>query len=450
MQREGWGSKIAFILAASGSAIGLGNIWRFPYQTGMNGGAAFVLIYLVSVVSFGVSLFLAEITLGRFTKRNPVGAFKTIKPNSKWFLVGILGIVTAIGILSYYAVIAGWTLYYGVIGLFKGFKGFTSETLVKQTFLSFSTNTQLNIFLLFVFVFLTVSVVSFGIKSGIEKLTKTLMPLLFVIIIYLAINSILSPGASKGLSFYLKPDFSKINPKVVLFAITQAFFSLSLGMGTMVTYGSYLSKDDYLPSSALLVSITDTFVAFMAGLIIFPILFTVSGLTPKEGPALVFIVLPVVFSKISGGSLFGTLFFFLLVIAALTSTVSLLEVPVAYFIDEKKWSRKKASLITGSLAFLLGIPSVLSFGQVKFLERLPIVGKPFLDLMDIVWGNLSLIVGALFLAIFVGYVWGINNAVSEIESGKKRFKLKKIWSFILKYFAPPTIIIILVAYAVSL
>ncbi len=450
MKREDWGSKLAFILAASGSAIGLGNIWRFPYQTGINGGAAFVLVYLIAVFTLGVSLFLAEITFGRYTRKNPVGAFLKTKPKSPWYLVGILGVITAVGILSYYAIIAGWTLYYGFIGLFKGFSVFSKESVVKEVFSSFVSNTPLNIFLLFLFIFITVLIVSLGVKAGIEKLTKTLMPLLFLILIYLAVVSVLSPGAKKGLEFYLKPDFSKINPKVILFAMTQAFFSLSIGMGTMITYGSYLPKEDYLPSSAFMVSLTDTLVAIMSGLIIFPILFTVPGVSPQEGPSLVFIVLPAVFSKISGGNVFGVLFFFLLVIAALTSTISLLEVPVAYFIDEKGWGRKKAALIVGLSAFLLGLPSALSFGQIKFLSKIPIIKKPFLDLMDILWGNFSLMIGSFFIAIFVGYIWGIKNAIKEIESGQKKFPLSKFWGFLIKYLAPPIIFIIFTVYALNL
>ncbi len=445
-KRGGWGSKIAFILAASGSAIGLGNIWRFPYQTGMNGGAAFVLVYLLAAFTVGLTLFLAEVSLGRTTKKNPVGAFKTKKPNSPWFLVGILGVFTAVMILSYYAVIAGWTVGYSV----KALKGDFSKTLTKgsvqQMFSNFSSNIGLNFLLLFIFIALTVIVVSFGIKGGIEKLTKILMPVLFLILIYLAIKSISFEGASKGLLFYLKPDFSKINSKVVLFAITQAFFSLSLGMGTIMTYGSYLSDKDYLPSSALWVVSLDTFVALMAGLIIFPTLFTVPGMTPAQGPSLVFVVLPVVFSKISGGAIFGSLFFFLLLIAALTSTISLLEVPVAYLIDEKKWNRKTAAFIVGLISFLFGIPSILANKPGNFFNKLPFLNKDFLSIMDFLWGNVSLLVGGFFIAIFVAYVWKYNNAIKEINKSGKSFKLGKIWGLFLKFILPPILIIIILSY----
>jgi NSS family neurotransmitter:Na+ symporter len=444
-KRGGWGSKMAFILAASGSAIGLGNIWRFPYQTGMNGGAAFVLIYIIAAFTVGLTLFLAEVSLGRATKRNPVGAFKEKKPKSPWFSVGILGVFTAVMILSYYAVIAGWTVGYSI----KALKGDFSKTLTKASvqkmFSSFSSNIGLNFLLLFIFISLTIIVVSFGIKGGIEKITKILMPVLFIILIYLAIKSVTFEGASKGLLFYLKPDFSKINSKVILYAITQAFFSLSLGMGTIMTYGSYLSDSDYLPSSALWVVSLDTFVAIMAGLIIFPTLFTVPGMSPAQGPSLVFVILPVVFSKISGGAIFGSLFFFLLLIAALTSTISLLEVPVAYLIDEKKWNRKKAALAVGFVSFLFGIPSIFANKPGNFFNNIPFLKKDFLSIMDFMWGNISLLTGGFFIAIFVGYIWKYNNALKEINKSGKIFNFGKLWGFFLKFILPPILFIIILS-----
>ncbi len=445
-ERGGWGSKVAFIFAAAGSAVGLGNIWRFPYQTGMNGGAAFVFVYLIAVFLIGLAVFLAEVSMGRMTKKNPVGAFKQIKPKSPWFLVGILGVFTAVMILSYYGVIAGWTLGYAVKAIRGDFSHKLTEEFVQNMFAHFSSNIGLNLILFSLFILITVLVVSLGIKGGIEKLTKVLMPMLFIILLYLSIRAVLFEGASKGLAFYLKPDFTKINSRVILFAITQAFFSISLGMGTIMTYGSYISDEDYLPSSAFWVVSLDTFVAIIAGLVIFPTLFTIPGMSPQQGPALVFIVLPVVFSKIPGGAIFGFLFFLLLVIAALTSTISLLEVPVAYLIDEKKWRRKKAAIAVGILSFIFGIPSILANVKGNFFSKLPLFKKDFLSVMDLLWGNISLLLGGFLITIFVGYVWGADKAIKEITKNRKEFKLASLWKIFIKYFVPVVLFVILLTY----
>ncbi len=447
-ERGGWGSKIAFIFAAAGSAVGLGNIWRFPYQTGMNGGAAFVFVYLIAVFFIGLVVFLAEVSMGRNTKKNPIGAFKQLKPGTPWYFVGLLGVFTAVMILSYYGVIAGWTLGYAFKAIKGDFSKRLTEAFVQNMFSQFSSNIVLNLILFSIFILITVLVVSMGIKGGIEKLTKILMPLLFIILIYLSIRAVLFKGASTGLAFYLKPDFSKINSKVILFAITQAFFSLSLGMGTIMTYGSYISDEDYLPSSALWVVSLDTLVAIIAGLVIFPTLFTIPGMSPQQGPALVFIVLPVVFSKIPGGAIFGFLFFLLLVIAALTSTISLLEVPVAYLIDEKKWNRKKAALAVGFLSFIFGIPSILANVKGNFFSNLPLFKKDFLSIMDLLWGNISLLLGGFLITIFVGYVWGADNAIKEISKNRKKFALAKIWEIFIKYAVPIVLLIILLTYLI--
>jgi len=262
--------------------------------------------------------------------------------------------------------------------------------------------------------------------------------MLFILIIFLAVRALTLPGAEKGISFYLKPDFSKLSGKVILFALGQAFFSLSLGMGTMITYGSYISKSDNLVSSAGWVCFSDTLIALLAGIIIFPTLFAIPGLTPAEGPGLVFKVFPLVFAKIPGGTIFGILFFSLLLVAAITSTISLLEVPVAYFVDERGWSRTKAAGLMGLLAFLLGVPSALSSGAVKFLTKIDFSGW-----MDFIFGNISLAFGALLICLFVGYIWGVKRAIGEISSGNTRFKLRPLWVFSVKLLSPIAIIIIL-------
>jgi len=441
-QRGSWGSKIAFIFAASGSAIGLGNIWRFPLMVGLNGGAIFVFCYICAILFIGFPVMLAELTLGRHTAKNPVGAYNTIKPRSFWQFFGYMGVLGGACILSYYGVIAGWALgyfYKTVAGTFRG-----DITLAQSDvlFRSFAGNPFEMILCLFVIVAITTYVVSRGVRAGIERWTKMLMPILFVLIILLALRAVTLPGASTGLSFYLKPDFSKLNTTVIFFALGQAFFSLGLGVGTMITYASYLSKRDNLVTSAGWVSFFDTLIAFLAGIIIFPTLFATPGVSPENfsiDTGLMFQVFPIIISKIPGGYFFGMLFFFLLLLAALTSTVSMLEIPIAYFVDERNWSRKKATFLVGGFCFILGIPSALSVGGVKTLTRWGFLGK-----MDLVFGNIVLAVGALAVCLFVSYVWKAKNALEEIASGNDQFRLKRLWVFSVKYLAPVAIIIILI------
>ena len=449
--RGKWGSKIGFILAASGSAVGLGNIWRFPYTTGQNGGALFVFFYILSVIFIALPVLVAEAALGRHTGKNPVGAFKAIKPKGPWKLVGYLGVFTGVMILSYYTVIAGWTLGY----FFKAVTGkFQQMTKANsgEVFTGFTGDIFLQIVLLAAFLFLTYYVVSRGVSSGIEKYSKILMPGLLVILTLLLVRALTLEGAGKGLEFYLKPDFSKLNFQVVIGAMGQAFFSMSLGMGAMITYGSYLGKDENIPSATVWVAVFDTFIAVMAGFIIFPAIFS-QGMDPAGGPGLVFNILPVIFANMPGGIIFGPIFFLLLIIAALTSTISLLEVASAYCIDEKKWSRKKSATLMTILTFLFGIPSVLSFSDIPFFKKLPLVNMGFLDFWDLVWGNLSLSIGAFFIAIFVGYVWKTSNALKEVTQGQHKQAGKFsttiypiLWTAAVKYLCPLLIVLILLGY----
>ena len=439
--RGKWKSSLGFVLAAAGSAVGLGNIWRFPYVTGKNGGALFLFIYILAVIFLGLSVMYAELSLGRHTHRNPVGAFEAIKPGSLWKGVGYLGVITGVGILSYYAVIAGWTLYYMVISAFGKFRQGITQIQVNRMFSSFTSSPPMTITLLFVFIFITCWVVSKGISSGIEKWTNILMPLLFLILLFLSIYSMTLPGASKGLSFYLKPDFSKLSFSLILAAIGQAFFSLSLGMGAMITYGSYLTKKENLFAAGIEVVTFDTLVAFLAGIVIFPAVFTFN-LSPSAGPSLIFKTLPFIFSKLPLGGLFGTLFFILLAIAALTSTISLVEVATSYLVDEKKVKRTKAAFLVGAIAFLIGIPSALA-SSVNIFKHFAF-GKDFLSLMDFTWGNLSLTLGGLLLSIFVAYIWGARKAAREIRAQKNRkFHGEDIWVVMVKVFVPLILIIIL-------
>jgi len=438
VNRGQWSSKMGFIFAAAGSAIGLGNIWRFPYVVGENGGAAFVLLYILFVILIGLPYMFAELALGRMSQKNPVGAIESIKPNSAWKLVGLLGVLTGIGILSFYGVIAGWTFGY----IFKMIAGSIGE------FGDFVSDPVLVLFLFAVFMVITTMIVYGGVERGIERWAKILMPVLFVLLIGLIIYSNTLEGSGKGLAFYLQPDFSKITGRTMLAALGQAFFSMSLGMGLMITYGSYVSKKDNLISSAFFIGLFDTLIAIMAGLIIFPALFAM-GESPSAGPSLVFVVFPKLFMQMPGGLVVGMFFFILLSVAALTSTVSLLEVPVAYMVDEKKVGRKKIVWIVALFTYIVGVPSALSQGASEFFSDFSLfpdrLSSPdFLGHMSFLWGDFSLAFGAFLLSIFVGWIWGGTKAAEEIEVGSPYFaKTKKIWIFMIKYFIPIVIFMIL-------
>ena len=435
-QRGKWGSKLGFVLAAAGSAIGLGNIWRFPTVTGENGGAAFVIVYIACVLLIGVPIMLAEFTIGRRAKSDPMGAFRKLAPGTLWKFVGALGVLTGLMILSYYSVVAGWTLKYITLTLTGALQGADPDS-IRTTFADFIQSGQSVTGYHLLFMVLTVWIVTGGIQGGIERAAKVLMPLLLLLLLLLVLRSVTLPGAKEGLLFYLRPDFGKITFGVVLAALGQAFFSLSLGMGAMITYGSYISDDDDLVSSAISVSCFDSLIAILAGFAIFPALFSVPGLSPDAGPGLIFVVLPNIFNAIPLGQVFGSLFFVLLAIAALTSSISLLEVTVAYAIDQLQWKRTKAALVMGLIVFLLGVPSALSNGAVPSFSGI-------LDVVDRYFGNISLVLGALLLSLFVGWKWGIPNALDEIGQSRAEFRFAALWGFLLRYACPIAIVTILV------
>ena len=440
-QRGQWSSKAGFVLAAAGSAIGLGNIWRFPYVTGQSGGAAFVVLYLLCIALICLPYLFAELALGRFSHKNPVGAIQAIRRRTPWTLVGGLCVLTGVFILSYYAVIAGWAFGY----IFKSAIDPGSE------FGAFISNPSLVVPLFGLFLILTIVVVYGGVEKGIERWAKVLMPVLLLLMLLVILRAVTLPGAGEGLEFYLKPDFSKVTGTVVLAALGQAFFSLSLGMGAMITYGSYLPKQEDLLAAGTYVAVFDTAIALLAGFMIFPALFAV-GASPDAGPALVFIVLPQIFQALPLGTLLAVVFFLLLSIAALTSTVSLLEVVVAYFVDEKRWSRKRSVWIIGGVTFVIGLPSALAQGASPALSDLtPIFGengffgqRDFLSVMDFLWGNLSLAVGALLISIFVGWVWGAGPAAESMREGSRASAtVGRVWGFFIRYVCPIVIFIVL-------
>lgn len=434
--RGNWNTRIGFILAAAGSAVGLGNIWRFPYVAGEGGGGLFVLIYLFFVIFISVPYLYAELSLGRYSQRNAFGAFKAITGNSAWKYVGGFFIVIGLVFLSYYSVVAGWAVGYIVRDLIAA----------NLEFGEFIADWTLVIPLMAIFLAITAYVVTGGISQGIERWVKFLMPILVLLMFIVIIRSVTLEGASEGIAFYLSPDFSAISGGVVMTAMGQAFFSLSLGMGAMITYGSYLKKDENLVTSGGYVAFFDTFIAIMAGFMIFPAVFAM-GMDPQEGATLVFSVLPQVFLEMPLGGLIGILFFVLLSIGALTSSISLLEIVVSYFIDERKWSRIKSVITIGILAFVLGIPSALSQGSVSWLSDMSwlfgdggILGlgpNNFLDIMDYFFGSLFLAIGALLAVLYVGWVWGSDNAVKEIQQGSNFVgALMKYWVFMVRYICP--------------
>ena len=433
-ERGQWSSSLGFVLAAAGSAIGLGNIWRFPYVTGTNGGAAFVVIYLACVVLICLPYLFAELVLGRRTQKNPVGAIAAIRPRSLWPWVGGLGVLTGVMILSYYAVIAGWA--FGYI-----FKTVVSPALPHS---EFTASPTIAVPLFAIFLLLTAGVVAGGVEHGIERWSKILMPILLVLMLLVIARGLTLPGAVKGLEFYLKPDFSVVTGRTVLAALGQAFFSLSLGMGAMVTYGSYLPKRSDLPLAGASVAMFDTLIALLAGFMIFPAVFAM-GKDPASGPTLLFEVLPDIFSSMPFGTPVAIIFFILLSIAALTSTVSLLEVVVSYFIDERRWSRTRSVVLVGAFTFVVGLPSVLSQGAVEGLSRWNVLGNTsFLYVMDFFWGNVSLAVGALLLSIFVGWIWGSGDAEGELRQGSRLGEgVVKLWGFFVRWVCPLVIFIVL-------
>ena len=442
--RANFGSKIGAILAAAGSAVGLGNIWRFPYEAGNNGGAAFILIYLACVFMMGMPIMIAEFTVGRHSKASTGKAFSVLAPGTQWKWIGYLGVLAGLLILGYYSVVAGWTLEYIVASVTNSFVGNRPEDFV-AIFQDFSQDPFRPLVWLLIFLFITHFIVVKGVKDGIERSSKIMMPVLFVLIVVLAICSISLPNASGGLEFLLKPDFNKVDASVFLSAMGQAFFSLSLGMGCLSTYASYFGSETKLGKTALSVGVIDTFVAVLSGLIIFPAAFSV-GIQPDAGPSLIFITLPNVFQQAFGGipflaTLFSLLFYVLLALAALTSTISLHEVVTAFLNEQFKLNRSKAAMMVTTFCVVTGILSSLSLGvwETKFFSL------GFFDLLDFVTAKLMLPLNGILVCLFVG--WYLKRSVSFDEltnNGKLKAPYFPVYMFVLKYLAPVVIALILV------
>lgn len=436
--REKFSSSFGLLAAAVGSAVGLGNIWRFPYITGKYGGGAFLIVYLAMVAIIGLPLMIVEFTIGREGRKDAINSFKKLAPGKPWFFSGVLGVLAAFFILSFYGVVAGWTLEYVFKAITNSFAGQSGEE-IGAMFTSFITSPIRPIFWQIVTMGITLAVVSTGVQEGIEKAAKILIPLLLIIIIILDIQAFMLPGGKAGFEFLFKPDFSKLTKEGILAALGHAFFSLSLGMGIMITYGSYIPDEENLGKMAVNISIADTIIALLSGIAIFPAVFAY-GVDPTEGAGLVFVTLPNVFSQMSGGYIFGVLFFTLLALAALTSTISLLEAVVSYVVDSFKLERKKATYITALLITLIGVFASLSNGK---LSSLNFFGNNFFDFLDNTTANIFLPLAALISVIYFG--WFLDKKIIEgqlTNHGSHKAGYMNILYFLTRFVAPIAIVIV--------
>ncbi len=442
MARESWASRLGFILAAAGSAVGLGNIWRFPYVAGEGGGAAWIIVYLILVLIIGYPMMVTEVSLGRAAQKNVWGTFKELAPNTPWWLVGALGVLTSIVILSYYSVIGGWSLAY----IFhSAFSSVGPGTEFDVFFIEHITDVWVPIIWHAVFMLICVGIIAGGVVKGIQRWVQILWPVMGVLLIVIVIRGVTLPGAAEGLSWYLVPDFGDLTAGAFTAAVGQVFFTLSLAMGIIITYGSYFNKQDEVPGSAGYVVGLDTAVAIIAGFAIFPAVFAM-GFDPGEGAGLAFITLPAIFAEIPwGGAFFGTLFFILLSAAAVTSAISLLEVSASWLIDEFNFKRSSAAILMGVIIFLIGLPSTLGYSLLEGVT-IEAIAPELLDVFDWIAYHIFLPIGGLLTAIFAGHVWGAKKAQEEANTGVKagKFKIGDWYVPILKYLLPIVIFIILV------
>jgi len=434
-----WSSRLAFVLAVTGSAVGLGNIWKFPYMAGQNGGGAFVLIYLMCVFGIGLPIMMAEILIGRRGRRNPVATMQILGEEeagqSKWRFVGLTGVVAGFIILSFYSVIAGWTMAYVVKAATGTFVGAESKAL-SDAFDAFIANPFVTGFWHTLFMAITLILVGLGVERGLEKAVRFMVPALVVLLLVLLGYAITSGGFASGLEFMFKPDFSKVTADTVLAAMGQAFFTLSVGMGAVMAYGAYLPQDASITVTSIAVVCSDTLIAILAGLVIFPIVFA-NGLDPAEGPGLIFQTLPLALGQMPGGSFFGCLFFVLLSFAALTSAISLMEPAVAWMVESYKLTRPSAALRVGLIIWLLGFASVLSFSG---LSEFTFWQGTLFDNFDYLTSNIMLPLGGLFITVFAGWVMCQNSSADELDPEAGPFY--QLWRILARYVAPLAVIAI--------
>ena len=402
-------------------------------------------VYLACIVLICAPLMACEIALGRRTRQSPVGSFAALASGRAWWMVGALAVLASVGILSFYSVVAGWAVAYIWFVAVGAMTDVPNDS--GRFFSEFTANGLVSSALALLVIGATAAVLLGGIRAGIERVTRALMPLLVLLLIALALRAVTLPGAGAGLAYYLRPDLTRLaDVEVFTSALGQAFFSLSLGMGCILTYGSYLNRRDGIAASALWIVVLDTSIALLAGVIIFPVGFSIAGFDPAtSGPGLIFTVLPRLFAELPGGQLFGAAFFFLLSIAALTSTISVLEVPVAHCVDALGWSRTKAVGAVTAVVALLAIPSALGNGAVAVLSDLPGLGIGFLDLMDAVWTEIALPLGGCLTTLFVGRIWGVDRALEELRAERAWFPAPALWGFLVRWVCPAAIISILLA-----
>jgi neurotransmitter:Na+ symporter, NSS family len=435
--RDNFTGKLGIVLATVGSAVGLGNIWRFPYEAGQNGGGAFILIYLVCVFLLGFPLVMAEFAVGIKAKANVVGSFKSLAPNTKWFFVGLMGVLAGFMIMGFYYVVTGWTAEY----FWQAIQGnllHKSPEEYKQMFDSFVTNPFKPVFWTIVMIAFVHIVIINGIKNGIEKVSKILMPILFVLMIILAIHSLMLPNAMEGVRFMFEPKFEDITSQGVLTALGQAFFSLSLGMGCLITYASYFGKDTHVSRTAFQVTSLDTLVAIVAGVVIFPAVFSF-GMQPDEGTGLVFVMLPTIFQQMPVSYFWSSLFYLLLALAAFTSVISLHEVVTAYVKEEFAISRKKAVTIVSVSVLVLAIFASLSLGG----SVPPIAGKTVFEWLDFITASILLPLGGVAVSVFVGWYLDKRILLDVLQQeGKRTFHFFKTYIFVLRYLAPACILVV--------
>lgn len=437
-KQDQWTSKLGFILAAAGSAIGLGAIWKLPYMTGENGGGVFFLLFIIFTLLIGAPILIAEFTIGRNAQKDAISAYKHIAPGNPWALIGYGGVVASIILLSFFSVVGGWIISY----LARSFTGSLSNLTQEEYGNFFNTiisNPYETVIAQLLFMVFTIWVVQGGVSKGIEKANKYMMPSLFILFIILLIRSLTLDGAMEGVKFFLKPDFSALTGETILLALGQSFFALSVGVSVMVTYASYLSKKEDITKSAFSVVGLNIFISLLAGLVIFPAVFAL-GFSPSSGPGLVFVVLPAVFNEMALGGIFMFIFFILLLFATLTTAFSILEIVVAAMIKGDSAKRKKASWIAGITVFLIGIPSALSFGV---LSDVKIFNLSIFDFADYLTSNIALPVGALFISLFIGYQMKRIEVQKEFETGADPGRsLFKLWRFLIRYIVPIMIILV--------
>ncbi len=444
-ERSNFGSKLGVVLASAGSAVGLGNIWRFPFETGNHGGAAFILIYLACVLVLGIPIMMAEFYIGRRARANTAGAYRKLAPGTPWCWVGRMGVLAGFLILSYYSVVAGWPLEYLVEAATGGFAGKEADQFI-DSFNAFASQPLRPVIWLLLFLIATHLVIVRGVEKGIERSAKVMMPVLFILLVVLAVCAVSLPGASAGIEFLLKPDFSKVDGSVLLGAMGQAFFSLSLGLGCLCTYASYFRSDTSLPRTAFNVAAIDTLVAILAGFIIFPAAFAV-GIQPDAGPSLLFITLPNVFQQAFGSTpllaiALSLMFYVLLAVAALTSTISMHEVVTAYLHEEFKMSRRKAAVWVTLGCTILGICCSLSLGVGSSYT---LCGMTLFDIFDFVTAKIMLPLGGFLIALFIGWYVDRRQVEEEISNhGTLKVHIVRLLLFVLRYVAPVAIGIIFI------